>query len=253
MEDLQDPYVPTDDEAYVELVGKREESTKYYLLESKRYEAVKFGVPVHYLDNGAYKDIDNSLILETDKDGNSYYTNKANSVQAFFAASTNEGWSAGISKDGYEMKWKLDGTEKGVSAVQATQLTRENWSELGKGEQRRNLPNLSSTVTYANAMPNTYLDYQLNSKTIKENIVVTAYTGNNVFVQTISVNGVELIQKEDGSIVAVDGADFEKEVFYFMTPYAMIIKAMTHGIYMFYLKKTRKARVYTKERRKRIR
>ena len=67
----------TDNEGYTELKEKRTEFLKYYQLESKKYEAVSFGLPVHYFKDGEYKEIDNSLELVTDKNGKQKYVNKS--------------------------------------------------------------------------------------------------------------------------------------------------------------------------------
>lgn len=217
---LTDEYVPTDDESYTELTDKREESTKYFLLESKRYEAVMYAEPVHYLQDGRYVDINNSLLQQRGTDGKLYYTNKANSFQAYFSTVIDGGWAAGISKDGYEMKWRLEGVSKGASALESTALTTNQWNALSEGEQRRNLPNISSRAFYKNVMPNVDLEYQLVSDKIKENITVSSYTGVNTIKQRISLVGLDLILKDDGTIVAVDSKDKSKVVFYLLAPYA---------------------------------
>jgi len=62
--------IPTDNEKFTELTEKRTPYLKYYQLKSKRCEAVSFGLPVHYREDGKYNEIDNSLSLVTDKDGN---------------------------------------------------------------------------------------------------------------------------------------------------------------------------------------
>ena len=217
--DQSDSYVSTDNEEYSEITSKREQSTKYFLLESGRYEAVKYGVPVHYLLNGEYTDIDNSLSLETDKNGVSYYTNKANDYKALFAETLGGGWAAGVSKDGYEMKWALEGVGKGISADQSTYLTKDSWNQLSEGEQRRNLPDISSQVKYSAVLPETELNYQLIGNTLKENIKIYAYNGVSTIKQRISLKGLDLVQKEDGTIMAVDSRN--NEIFYLLAPYAM--------------------------------
>ncbi len=221
VQSLTDEYVSTDDEKYTELFDKREESAKYFLLDSKRYEAVLYGVPVHYLNDGEYADIDNSLSLHEVADGESYYTNKANSFQAYFSATLGDGWVAGISQDSYEMKWKLEGVTTGKNAEQSTYLTSSEWDKLSEGEQRRNLPNLSSRAFYSDVMPGIDLEYQLISNKIKENIILSSYTKESKLEQRISLVGLDLIQKDDGTIIAVDSKDKSKEIFYLLSPYAI--------------------------------
>jgi len=51
-----------------EVVEKREDNIKHFLLEDKTYEAVIYNQPVHYKDNGHWKDIDNTLVENTDEE-----------------------------------------------------------------------------------------------------------------------------------------------------------------------------------------
>ncbi|MHB9941512.1 hypothetical protein CF065_07755 [Clostridium sporogenes] len=50
-----------------EAVEKRESNVKHFLKEDNTYEAVIYNDPVHYLDNGVWKDIDNSFSEIEDK------------------------------------------------------------------------------------------------------------------------------------------------------------------------------------------
>lgn len=50
-----------------EVEEKRESNIKHYLLEDKTYEAVIYNYPVHYFENGKWKDIDNTLSETIDK------------------------------------------------------------------------------------------------------------------------------------------------------------------------------------------
>ncbi len=108
-------YASTDNEKYTELTDKRTEYLKYYQLESKRYEAVSFGLPVHYLEDGKYQDIDNSLHLVTEKDGKQKYTNKANSFKAELTPVIDGDWIGSIIKDKYKVSWTIEGIKTGKS------------------------------------------------------------------------------------------------------------------------------------------
>lgn len=48
----------------MELEDKRDENTKQFLLSDHSVQAVIYAQPVHYLENGEWKDIDNSLQYE---------------------------------------------------------------------------------------------------------------------------------------------------------------------------------------------
>lgn len=73
----------------MELEDKRDENAKQFLLSDHSVQAVIYAQPVHYLENGEWKDIDNSLQYEgkafEDAAG---YTNAANDFQVRFAEQT---------------------------------------------------------------------------------------------------------------------------------------------------------------------
>lgn len=66
------PETQGDTEIIRELEEKRNENTKYFLKNDGTYEAVLYEDPVHYLKDGKWADIDNSL---EDK-GNHYESKK---------------------------------------------------------------------------------------------------------------------------------------------------------------------------------
>lgn len=112
----------TDNESFVELNDKRTEYIKYYQLDSKLFEAVSFGLPVHYLEDGEYKQIDNSLELSTTKDGKEKYINKANSFRVELATALSSDWTASISKEQYKISWSIIGVSKELLAASASSL-----------------------------------------------------------------------------------------------------------------------------------
>lgn len=105
-EDIQDQ---VENERFIELTDKRTEYIKYYQLESKRFEAVSFGLPVHYLEDGEYKQIDNTLELSTAENGSGKYINKANSFRVELATALSKDWTASISKEQYKISWSIIG------------------------------------------------------------------------------------------------------------------------------------------------
>ena len=66
-----------------ENVENRTLTTKEYLMSDNTIMVQQFVEPVHYFENGEYKEIDNSLQEET-KEGQKVYKNKANSFKVTF-------------------------------------------------------------------------------------------------------------------------------------------------------------------------
>lgn len=217
----QNNYVPTDTEAFTEIPEKRTASTKVYLLESKRYEAVQFGLPVHYLENGEYKPIDNTLQLTTNKAGESCYANRANSFTTELSTSLTGSQVATVTKSGYSLSWSIDGLGKNIAATAKTDLSAAAWSRMAPGEQRRSAPGLSSQIQYANVLPDTDLEIQVISDRVKENIVLQKYTGIQRVSQTLTVDGLTLQLQADNSILAVNSSDEKETIFWLPRPYAI--------------------------------
>lgn len=67
----------------LEIPEKRDEYTKVYLRGGSRYTAVVSSVPLHYLDDGEWVDIDNTL-TETSVNGQAVFTNTANPFRVDF-------------------------------------------------------------------------------------------------------------------------------------------------------------------------
>ena len=66
---------PEEAEIISELTGKRDETTKYFAMSDGTTKACIYPQNIHYLDEGEYKEIDNTLVEDT-KDGKTYYKNK---------------------------------------------------------------------------------------------------------------------------------------------------------------------------------
>jgi YD repeat-containing protein len=85
-----------------ELEEKREESTKYFLKDDGTYEAVLYEDPVHYLNNGQWVDIDNSL-----EDKGSHYESKENDFTVKIGKNANDKELISVVKDKYKVCWNI--------------------------------------------------------------------------------------------------------------------------------------------------
>ncbi|MDP4144745.1 MAG: hypothetical protein Q8936_09765, partial [Bacillota bacterium] len=116
-----------------ELDEKKERNIKHFLKEDGTYEADVYPMAVHYLDNGKWKDIDNTLAAGTDEDNNDVLVNKNNDFKAKFAKNSKANKLVRIQKDKYELSWNLEGAEKSdAQNVPADQSALNNLSEDDK-------------------------------------------------------------------------------------------------------------------------
>ena len=119
----------------MELEDKRDENTKQFLLSNHSVQAVIYAQPVHYLENGEWKDIDNSLQYEgkafEDAAG---YTNAANDFQVRFAEQTLQDEFISVQQGEYKLDWKYVGATDEVTptptSVPTPEPTEEPESEM---------------------------------------------------------------------------------------------------------------------------
>lgn len=101
-----------------ELTGKRKRCVKYFQMTEKGVAAAIYPEPVHYEEDGEWKDIDNRLEAVTEE-GREVYQNKASDVKVKFAGETGTGDLVSVEKNGLKVSWKLD-TEEDQIATEST-------------------------------------------------------------------------------------------------------------------------------------
>lgn len=132
----------------IELIGKRKAREKHFLKQNGVIEAQVFDEDIHFLKDGAYEEIDNTLI-----DIGGYYTNKNNAYNVRFAK---------ISKD------ELTNISIGDNYIK-TKLVNCNLSHLTE-----NITESKShkNVCYPNIIDNVDLEYNIMPAKVKEAIIL---------------------------------------------------------------------------------
>ena len=101
--------------------SKREEASKTFILSDKTYQKVLYSIPVHYEEDGEWKEIDNTLtedeIATISSDEVSGYMNKKSKLKIKFSKKMHEENLASISVDKYSIKWGIDDFEHKSEAV----------------------------------------------------------------------------------------------------------------------------------------
>ena len=80
----------------VEIIGKRKPNEKHFLKDDGTFVAELYDENIHFLKDGIYEEIDNSLILS-----NGFYINKNNSIKVYFSNDKNNKEFMKIKKDNY--------------------------------------------------------------------------------------------------------------------------------------------------------
>ena len=157
----------------IEIKEKRKPREKHFLREDGTFKAVVYNEDIHYLKNGKYEEIDNTIVEEED-----FYTNKSNSYKVKFAKNSKKNLVE-IEKDGYYLKIKLNNNKF-------------NKFDIKKQE-----------LKYIDILDNIDIDYKVMNNKVKEGLILKdkSCIGKKILFD-VDTN-LDLILKEDKSIVAL--------------------------------------------------
>jgi RHS repeat-associated protein len=226
-----------------ELVNKRTENSKAFQKDDGTYEVDEYQTPVHYLENGQWKDIDNTLQDSTDS---GYLENKQNDFKIEIAKNANTQKLVDIKKGNYEVSWNLDNANSAQDSIgvsNSTELNNEIYTDadneikndsvlsnesdadkqaakdiIESNERTKALSNLSSNVKFSNVFSNTDLQYILNGSYVKENLIINKDSDNIEYKFNLNVKNLTPVIQQDKSIVFYDSSDKTKEVFKIAAP-----------------------------------
>ena len=230
-----------------EVTELREESVKHFLCEDGSYIAATYSAPVHYKENGEWKEIDNSLSLDRttlSKSGKPTYTTKAGGLSVSVPQNFSDGQQIAAQNKGYEIRFGVNSSQNDVSlkttasvveletlssntelvniksvdnVITASTLDSNNIEAYNA--ERMTVDNQSSAVTYKEIMPDTDFEYIVTSNSIKENIVV--YEPQSEYRYSFDMDFGELVPivKEDNSIKLVEKNNTDETIFYITAPY----------------------------------
>jgi len=235
-------------------VRLREESVKQFICEDGSYLLVAYGSPVHYRENGVWKEIDNSLELSgrtLSASGRATYMPKAGGLPISLPQDFTNGQQVEVSNKGYTFGFgihtdtqvsslrsaaTLVDAEELLSAIDSRQEELQSQGGLSQAEQiqeqnaeKMTLNKLTSAVTYNGVFPDADLEYIITPDGIKENIVVTAPQEEYIYRFDVSMEGLAAVPQEDGSILLVEETDPGEAVFSLPAPYMYDANGETSG------------------------
>lgn len=186
----------TDADILYEVEEKRDEYTKVYKKSDGTYTAIMTEEPLHYLDEGVWKEIDNSMIL----DGN-LYTNLSNLFNVELPKNIDENKELTVQKDGYELSFSVDNIDNSSAVVENNIVISD--TEIADADSA--IAQTQSAVTYNNITDNTNLQYIVTANSIKENIIVSNKESvKDKYTFTFETNGLTAEKQSDGSVLFKD-------------------------------------------------
>ena len=177
-----------------EAVDKRDENTKVFEREDGSFTAVVTSDPIHYEDNGEWKEIDNTLVRTSDR-----ITNKENSFSVSFPTVLNPENDVLISDGESTVSFAVNNIENSGAVI-------DNSAESGAPELISSI-NTASSVEYKNIAAATDLKYELNSDSLKESIILNSKpTSVQEYTYTVSASGTMRLNS-DGSIYVYENSN----------------------------------------------
>ncbi len=238
-----------------EMVEWRTESTKYFRNSDGSYTAAQYAYPVHYKENGEWKEIDNTL-TEQSSEGKA-----SNSDKMFIAKNTNTpakfpnefkqdgSKEITVTAEGYEISFSPKGNQKGfkdsignikdrqdlesvkivetanqvrneqVSTFKATQEFKKVEIKEDNKKEKFKVENKSGTIVYEDVFNNTDIEYELNNSKIKESIILKEKQDTYVFKFNMDLGELCPVMREDGSIDLCADKDGENPAAKIEAPY----------------------------------
>ena len=177
-----------------EVTDKRDENTKVFERRDGSYTAVITSEPIHYDDNGEWKEIDNTLVRTNNK-----ITNKENNFSVDFPTSIDSNSTVSVADGDSTLSFLMNniGTSAAVIDNSAVEGTPELLQSINTG----------SAVEYKNIADNTNLKYELNSDALKESIILNSKpTAAKEYSYTVSSSG-SMTLNSDGSVNVYDNSE----------------------------------------------
>lgn len=186
----------SDAEILYEVEEKRDEYTKVYKKSDGTYTAIMTEEPLHYLNDGVWEEINNSMSLN----GN-LYTNLDNLFNVEFPESIDSNENLTVEKDGYELSFSVDEIEESSAVVENDIVV----SDTNISVADEAISQTQSSVTYNDVAENTDLQYIVTPNSIKENIIVSNKESvKDTYTFTFETNGLNAEKLDDGSVVFKD-------------------------------------------------
>ena len=199
----------------IEIISKRSEYEKHFDNGDGTITAFVNTAPLHYSDNGEWKEIDNTLI--PDNSGN--YVNKNNSMKVTLSSETsvksintnNSNQMVCINKNGYTISWDIVDLNNKISILNnSSEIKIENddcVQDFKLGNKKLNakasniVDRLDSSVSYDSIYNNIDLNIDIEPSSVKETIVLNSRNSvKEQFTFFIKADNLEAKLMEDGSI-----------------------------------------------------
>ena len=198
----------TSPDVSAEVVFKRKEFEKHYLLSDGSFMAVVYPEAVHYQEKGGdWEEVDNTLTLSTS-------TGRITSANKDFQVSFSEKAQAenmvSLQKGSYAFSWSLTAQKAKGAVLASEKLTAQTATILNTETTTKDsfeAPGISSGLRYSNlfaSAPEISVVYSVFHNKVEEDIYINSPTDIRSFSMNVTAPGLVAVVKKDGSVEFVD-------------------------------------------------
>lgn len=216
----------------------RDEYTKHFRCEDGTFIAATYNTPVHYEENGEWKEIDNTLVTNTNNNvakssnvSNGKYSITKTSTPITFPESINNGKITIANGDNvisFGVKNNVSNTSSVATVSAPEELVSYSIASLQAENEVQSIEEINtelvadtrnSAITYANAFENASVEYEVSSSIIKESIVVSKKSDNYRYEFTIDFGSYIPREDSDGGIEIFETAEATTPIMAIAPPY----------------------------------
>ena len=176
----------------IELIDKRKPREKHFLQEDGTIIAKLYNEDIHYLKDGKYEEIDNTLI-----DIGNYYINKKNSYKLYFGKDILNNLMR-IEKEKHYINFRLNNSQKFLLNIEKTS---------GK---------YCKKIKYIDLLKNVDFEYNIQPNKVKEDIILKSSLTNLDKIEFILDTDMKILLNKDKSVDILNG---KKTVFKIESPF----------------------------------
>lgn len=177
-----------------ELTEKRDEVTKYFAMSDGTIKACIYPQNIHYMDDGEYKEIDNTL-EQSNENGKNYYKNKKNSFSVRIPETLADDYVEFSDENGY-VKFKLLGAS-------SKKLEKVEKVKKPKDKDVTKVKNANDRAIFKAVKGDVDVSYDLVGNKLKETVILYKKT-KETFVFDVRTSAMNAAINNDNSISFFD-------------------------------------------------
>ena len=173
VEQLKTQVENSENKSLYEIEEERDKFTKVFQNSDGTKTAIVSATPIHYETNDGWKDIDNTLIEETNDTGN-VYKNKKNDFTVTIPKEITSSKDLKVEKDGYTISFELEGSDlfSKNKKIKGNKKNKNKKSTITQNEIDTDFLDKTSGISFENVGENTSVEYEITSTGLKENIIL---------------------------------------------------------------------------------